>query len=1055
MPRHLLLALAVTALSTLLTHAQTDRPNIVVIISDDAGFADYGFMDPVTGATTAIPTPNLDALRAAGTLFTSAYTSAVCSPSRAAIVTGSYPQRIGYEYNINNITAADGNPDGLSPDTPTIFDAMGNLGYTTGAIGKWHVGAKADIDPTTPGNRPNRQGVDEFFGILKGSRNYTVGNVNDSGTLRESILNPDGTVTDTILESRAPWVGQNVANVFGQGAVDFIGRHHAGADPFFLYVSFTTPHSPMHNSPDFANPTLANLTGKRKQYASMMLTMDKEIGRLIARLDDPDGDDDTSDSILAETYILFINDNGGASSNASVNLPLRNFKGSTYEGGIRVPMLIAGPGISPASTFDHPVHSIDILPTCVAAGGGTPPAAIDGIDLFPFVTGASPGPPHATVVVRNNDRVGIRSRDWKLVKAGSGSGFQLFDLATDLPESTDLAGENPAVVAGLLDHLTRYETTWDKPRHASLNSNITSINLNDRFTLTPTPNTSGNNFTTNLQLVGGNKLNGNFNADTSATDQRSFSDTPGWFNAAGGQSLVATRTNQPADGTRNAVTTDNGTRPFALDTSHTLSTGEIFRITYDWRDASGWQDGLDRFGAQLFTTADDTPTGTPNSWFTAASELSTSNTSYQNQTHISTPAPAAVNGRRLFLLIEPIDGGSPGDFARFDNVTLDRGTRGGTPDTTATVNWSDANTWTDPTSGNPDTLLKLDAFPGCILEFPTAETFSYTATNNLTRPSGLDFIANSLRFTGTGAPGQSATINGNPLLLTSDLDGNPPSLALDAMAPGFTFTLSNDLNLFDDLHITGDGTAGFVIGSQIADYTTSEPRSVTKSGTAALTLTKAPTHTGQTIIDAGTLTVGADLSLGPLAINPGGTLAVTGNLDITGATLSVTTPSATPFLVATYGTLTGTFATPPNGYTIAYADNRITLTPTATSPFETWATTTHNLTGADAAFTADPDADLIPNGIEFLTGSDPNTPNLSPLTVTRPNAALSVTFPTASAASSVAPVVEISTDLTSWQTASGTTTTTEPDFFSPGLGRTTITLDPGSTHHFLRLSATL
>ena len=169
-----------------------------------------------------VPTPNLNSLRRRGTLLTNAYTAAVCSPSRAAIVTGSYQQRVGYEYNINNLMGATA-IDGLSPDTTTIFDRMGAEGYTTGVIGKWHIGARANNNGL--GNRPENQGVDEFFGIWKGSRNYTIGSVTGSGELRETITSP---FSDTVLETTAPWNTTNnyVTNAFGIGAVDFIDRHY-------------------------------------------------------------------------------------------------------------------------------------------------------------------------------------------------------------------------------------------------------------------------------------------------------------------------------------------------------------------------------------------------------------------------------------------------------------------------------------------------------------------------------------------------------------------------------------------------------------------------------------------------------------------------------------------------------------------------------------------------------------------------------------------------------------------------------------------------------------
>jgi len=211
-------------------------PNIVIIIADDAGYADWEFMDDYLqsvnpGQTgSPVPTPRLNSLRERGVLFTSAYTAAVCSPSRAAIVTGSYQQRIGYEYNINNLTGANA-VDGLHPGTTTIFHRMKAEGYTTGAIGKWHLGARANDSGL--GNRPQNMMVDEFLGIWKGSRSYTVGSTTGVGILRKTTREP---FSDTVLETTAPWntTYKYVTSAFGKGAIDFIDRHYADANPCSL-----------------------------------------------------------------------------------------------------------------------------------------------------------------------------------------------------------------------------------------------------------------------------------------------------------------------------------------------------------------------------------------------------------------------------------------------------------------------------------------------------------------------------------------------------------------------------------------------------------------------------------------------------------------------------------------------------------------------------------------------------------------------------------------------------------------------------------------------------
>ena len=528
------------------------KPNVVVIISDDAGYSDWGFMDDYLQTLnpgqpkSTVPTPNLDALRKRGTLLTNAYTAAVCSPSRAAIVTGSYQQRIGYEYNINNLTGAN-DVDGLSSDAVTIFDRMKSEGYTTGVVGKWHLGARAN--DSGDGNRPEHQGVDEFFGIWKGSRNYTIGAVGGSGTLRETFASP---FTDTVLETTPPWNTTNkyVTNAFGIGAVNFIERHYADPDPFFLYVSFTAPHSPIGPSPDINDPRLSSLTGKRKDYASMVLTMDREIGNILNTLDDPAKDG--SVSLTDNTLVIFINDNGGANNIGSDNTPLRNFKGSIFEGGTRVPMIIAGAGLPANSTYHSPIHSIDILPTCLEAAGGSPPAEIDGISLLPYLDSTIPGIPHEVITIRNDTKVSVRKGDWKLAKNASNSPFLLFNLSEDPKESTDLAEINPEIVADLLNAFTTFETTIDKPRHAGLNKAPSSINLNNAFVLAPQTTPTGT-FISDLTLVGGDLRNGNFNAGGDGSVQ-TYAETPSWENIGTGTlSENFTNTSLSANGSRNAI----------------------------------------------------------------------------------------------------------------------------------------------------------------------------------------------------------------------------------------------------------------------------------------------------------------------------------------------------------------------------------------------------------------------------------------------------------------------------------------------------------------------
>ncbi len=953
------------------------QSNVVLIVSDDAGFADFGFQSAYTGTADEVPTPNLDTLAARGILCTNAYTASVCSPSRAAIVTGSYQNRIGYEFNINNRTNTNQGWDGLRPEVETVFERMGALGHTTGAIGKWHLGAIPDVVSGTtilePGNRPPRQGVDEFLGILKGSRNYSVGGVTGVGTLREMSLDGDDLEVDTILETTAPWntTYDYVTEAFGQAAVEFVERHHDDPEPFFLYVAFTAPHGPIGPSPDFNDPRIAGLGGTRKEYASMMITMDDEIGRLMATLEDPLGDGtgagNDADSILEDTLVIFINDNGGASGNGTLNTPLQGWKGSAWEGGVRVPMIFAGAGITApgGSTYDEPVHSIDLLPTSVAAGGGVPPTGIDGVNLLPFLNGAETDPPHEEIFVRSTAEVSLRAGDWKLTKLGAGSPYQLFDLATDIGESTDVAAAHPAVVDELIDRVTAYEAGFDKPRHAGLGNNAESINFNDHFVFAPSGPVG--TFTPSGTLVGGSTLNGDFNASTGDA----FSAVPNWVNLQGDESQTATRTNLAFDGTRNAVIAESTARGFGLDLGHAYTVGEAFRIGFVWRDASNWNDANDRIGAFLYITDDDTVEGVRTVVASVESELSQSNDSYQAEELLFPIVDGAAAGKALFLGIDAAQTGS--GFARLDNVVLEIGSLGaGTG--TAVVGWSDPDAWRDHDTGLDDTLLTLDAFPGCVLEFPVT-TFSYEADNGMTRPTGLPFMLNRLLLSGSdGVIGpRTGSIGGNELLFTQDLDGLPPRIGLDADSDGFDFDIGNPLTLYADLEIGGDGSADFILSGRVEDD--GPARSVTKTGTSVLVVVGALAHGGVTSVEAGSLRLdhgaissspqiqlaaGARLEgdgwvagqvNGPGTVAPGAStgvlsvgqaspgtleieidggrcdrLEVAGELDVSGTTLELAVLGGgaprDAYLIATCGSLTGAFAAVnglPVGREIDYA----------------------------------------------------------------------------------------------------------------------------------------
>lgn len=821
-------------------------PNVIVLISDDAGWADFGFMDSITGATTPIPTPNLDALAARGVKFSSAYTAMVCSPSRAAITTGGYQQRQGYEYNINNLTSATGPFEGLPVEANTIWERMKSVGYTTGAVGKWHIGSIADASPTEPGNRPQNQGVDEFYGMWRGSRVYNVGGQTNTRALRETIVDEFGNVTDTVVEGDL--AGQYITETFGDYAVQFISDHHDDTDPFFLYQAFTAPHGPLNNSPDFNDPRLSGLSGNRKQYASMMLTMDDEIGRILDRLDDPDGNGNNSDSITDDTLVMFINDNGGASSNASDNGPLRNFKGTPWEGGIRVPMIIAGAGVDPnvhGSTYDAPVHSIDILPTAFAAGGGSfgpSDTDIDGVNLLPYINGHVTSDPHEVIAVRSADQVGVRKGDWKLVKNGTNSNFQLFDLSTDIGESNNLAGSNAAKVEELQRDLTEVESEFDKPRFAQLNSNQNTVNIFDHFTLRVEDGKQpGANILNNPGFENGTQLDG----DASYT----FEELADWSNngdnTSPAQDEVAARNDSAFEGSYRSVV--SGDRTHYQLTDHVISFGEEFSIRLASSAFSGWTVGTDTINMELFyLSSSGTMVVLDTVVLSPGSDWSTS-------THTFSPIVfSGALGKQLGIRFDTPATDSA--FASLDSIELGLSTTGGVQQ----VNFSDSNAWVEGGTTNVETMFHTDAFAGAVLEFPTTEDFSYVANNDMTRSTGLEYMLNKVILSGsyTGSSNESATIEGNDLLFTDSLDGAGPMISAEASnssAPEFSYAIDVNVIMFDDLELTGNGDAEVTINGVISEY--SEPSSLTKSGSSKFTLNGANNYTGDTTVEAGTLSV--------------------------------------------------------------------------------------------------------------------------------------------------------------------------------------------------------
>ncbi|MBM4032318.1 MAG: sulfatase [Planctomycetes bacterium] len=403
------------------------KPNVLVIVADDLGYADIG----VHGCKD-IPTPHIDSLAAGGVRFTNGYvTCPVCSPTRAGLTTGRYQQRFGHEFNTGPAPEGD---VGLPLTETTFADRMKAAGYATGMVGKWHLGAAAKFHPL-------RRGFGEFFGFLGGAHSYT----NLAGGRRGGILRG----TEPANEQ------DYLTDAFAREAVAFIGRHEK--EPFFLYLTFNAVHNPLQAPAKYLD-RFPTLKGNRRTYAAMLSAMDDGIGAVLKKLRDA--------GIEQNTLIFFISDNGGPPrANASSNGALRASKGTVYEGGIRVPFIIQWKAQLPGGrTFDQPVISLDILPTALAAGGAPvpPEAKLDGVDLLPFVKGEKATAPHGVLFWRFGAQAAARKGNWKFVQPRSGAS-ELYDLAADVGESKNLAAEKPDVLKDLSDAWAKWHAELKDP----------------------------------------------------------------------------------------------------------------------------------------------------------------------------------------------------------------------------------------------------------------------------------------------------------------------------------------------------------------------------------------------------------------------------------------------------------------------------------------------------------------------------------------------------------------------------------------------------------------
>ena len=392
------------------------KPNVLIFLSDDVGWAEYGFQ-----GGKDIPTPNIDSIAAQGVRFKQGYVSGpYCSPTRAGLMTGRYQTRFGHEFN--SVAAK----KGLDKRETTIAQRLKTLGYATCAIGKWHLGTSAEYLPTV-------RGFDEFLGTLANTPYYHPTKFIDSRISTEPREVGDDFYT---------------TDAYADRAVDWLGKR--GDEPWFLYVPFNAQHAPLAAPPKYLDRFASIGDETRRKFAACMSAMDDAVGKIMAKVRER-GEEE-------ETLVFFFSDNGGPTkSTTSNNLPLRGFKATTWEGGVRIPFCMQWKGHLPAGkTYDPPIIQLDILPTCLAAAGATvdPAWKLDGVNLLPYVRGETSERPHQAVYWRFGQQWAIRLGDWKLVNARPEKTVGLYNLAADISEANDLRSAEPAKTAEL-------QAAWD------------------------------------------------------------------------------------------------------------------------------------------------------------------------------------------------------------------------------------------------------------------------------------------------------------------------------------------------------------------------------------------------------------------------------------------------------------------------------------------------------------------------------------------------------------------------------------------------------------------
>ena len=450
------LFLIISCTSNPLTSAtkKEERPNILFILCDDLGYSDVGF-----NGGKDVKTPSLDALAANGTMFTSAYNvHPFCGPSRAGLMTGRYPHLIGAQFNLPRTGMRGYHTKGVPTEEMYISKTLQNTGYYTGAVGKWHLGHATEF-------HPNNRGFDDFYGFLGGGHNYFPAQYEkayqkelEKGTPAKDVWN-----YLTPLEHNGKEVKETeyLTDALSREAVRFVNDAAKKENPFFLYLAYNAPHSPLQaKKEDLAQfPDIKDK--KRRTFAAMVYAVDRGVGNIVKAL--------KANGEFENTLIVFLSDNGGKLKLGGTNYPLTAGKGSTHEGGYRTPMFFHYPKkIKKGNQYTYPISTLDFYPTFAYLAGAELPKdkVLDGKNFWNSLEkNKNSREGEMIYALRHREGysdVGARKDDWKILQVGQKK-WQLFNIEEDISEQNDLSAKHPERLKAMVEETKKWSAKHLQP----------------------------------------------------------------------------------------------------------------------------------------------------------------------------------------------------------------------------------------------------------------------------------------------------------------------------------------------------------------------------------------------------------------------------------------------------------------------------------------------------------------------------------------------------------------------------------------------------------------